>query len=131
MADIGIDVAALRRTSAPALICARARTEATMVAFRAKKLGLYRERTWADYARLVAQAAKGLKALGVGKGDRVGIFAHNGLDYLMAMFASWRDRPRPIGSISRTSTSFVAAASHGRPEWRDGIELEEVEKARR
>ena len=28
--------------------------------------------------------------LGVGAGDRVGIFAHNGLDYLLAMFGTWR-----------------------------------------
>ncbi len=36
-----------------------------------------------------------LSALGVKKGDRVGLFAHNGLDYVMAMFGIWK-----IGAIS-------------------------------
>ena len=44
-----------------------------------------------------AQAASGmldmagaLTSLGVGKGDRVTIFAHNGMDYLLAMLGAWR-----------------------------------------
>ncbi len=40
--------------------------------------------------------AGALASLGVGKGDRVSIFAHNGMDYLIAMFGTWR-----IGAISR------------------------------
>ena len=52
----------LRRTTAPALLAERARTRPNAVAFRAKKLGVYRERTWAQYAELVARAAKGLAA---------------------------------------------------------------------
>ena len=39
--------------------------------------------------------AGALASLGVGKGDRVGIFAHNGMDYLTAMFGTWR-----LGAIS-------------------------------
>ena len=39
--------------------------------------------------------AGALTELGVGKGDRVTIFAHNGLDYLIAMFGAWR-----IGAIA-------------------------------
>jgi long-chain acyl-CoA synthetase len=31
-----------------------------------------------------------LASLGIGKGDRVTIFAHNGMDYLLAMFGAWR-----------------------------------------
>ena len=34
--------------------------------------------------------AGALHALGVRKGDRVGVFAHNGLDYLLALFGAWR-----------------------------------------
>jgi acyl-CoA synthetase (AMP-forming)/AMP-acid ligase II len=51
-----------------------------------------RDRTL-TYARAVEQmeqVAAALAGLGVGRGDRVGIFAHNGLDYLMAMFGAWR-----------------------------------------
>jgi long-chain acyl-CoA synthetase len=39
--------------------------------------------------------AGALHHLGVRKGDRVTVFAHNGLDYLMALFACWR-----IGAIA-------------------------------
>jgi len=63
----------LRRTSAPALLAQRARTEPGVTAYRAKHLGLYRERTWSDYARLVVKAAHGLRALGLARGERVAI----------------------------------------------------------
>ena len=36
------------------------------------------------------KVAGALSALSVGRGDRVGIFAHNGMDYLLAMFGAWR-----------------------------------------
>ncbi len=51
-----------------------------------------------SYAEAVAamdQVAGALAGLGVGRGDRVGIFAHNGMDYLTAMFGTWR-----LGAIS-------------------------------
>jgi long-chain acyl-CoA synthetase len=50
------------------------------------------------FAAAVAEMEKfagALHHLGVSKGDRVTVFAHNGLDYLMAMFACWR-----IGAIA-------------------------------
>ncbi len=39
--------------------------------------------------------AGALATLGIGKGDRVTIFAHNGMDYLLAMFGAWR-----VGAIA-------------------------------
>ena len=36
-----------------------------------------------------------LSSLGVKKGDRVGLFAHNGIDYILAMFGIWK-----LGAIS-------------------------------
>jgi len=65
----------LRQRSAPALLAERARIEPDGVAYRAKRLGLHREQTWAGYARDVAGMAHGLKALGVGAGERVAIMA--------------------------------------------------------
>ena len=59
---------------------------------------------WIDRDRrlTLAQAAEGMErvagalhSLGVRKGDRVGIFAHNGIDYVLAMFGAWR-----LGAIS-------------------------------
>src|SRR5262245_38685949 len=65
----------LRRTTAPALLLERARQAPSHVAFRAKQLGIYRERTWRDYAQSVARAAKSLAAEGLRAGDRIAIMA--------------------------------------------------------
>ncbi|MBS0427517.1 MAG: acyl--CoA ligase [Proteobacteria bacterium] len=60
--------------------------------------------TWVDRRRTFSYAeavdamecmAGALGELGVVKGDRVTIFAHNGMDYLAAMFGAWR-----IGAIA-------------------------------
>jgi long-chain acyl-CoA synthetase len=66
---------ALRRSTAPAVLLERARREPGEVAFRSKKLGIYRQRTWRQYAELVARTAKALAALGVQAGERVAIMA--------------------------------------------------------
>ena len=54
----------LKNKSAPLLLAERARREPDGIAFRAKKLGLYQERSWAGYAARVARCAHGLRALG-------------------------------------------------------------------
>ncbi|HZQ06327.1 MAG TPA: class I adenylate-forming enzyme family protein [Anaerolineae bacterium] len=54
-----------------------------------------RSLTYAQGEQVSDQVAGALAALGVDKGDRVGIFAHNGLDYVMAMFGAWK-----LGAIS-------------------------------
>jgi long-chain acyl-CoA synthetase len=51
--------------------------------------------TFAEVDQAAARAATILRSLGVEKGDRVGLLAHNGLDYLVAMFGAWR-----LGAIS-------------------------------
>src|SRR5262245_56962261 len=68
-----VDRNALRRKTAPLLLCERARSAPDAVAFRAKHLGLYRERRWRDYAILVARAARAFGELGLQRGDRVAI----------------------------------------------------------
>ena len=49
-----------------------------------------RSLTYEQAAETSARVAGGLAGLGIGKGDRVGILAHNGLDYITAMFGAWR-----------------------------------------
>jgi long-chain acyl-CoA synthetase len=78
----------LRRTSAPALLCARARNTPDQVAFRSKHLGIYRERTFHDYALLVAQAAQAFAALGVAKGERVAIMGDACEEWLICDLAA-------------------------------------------
>lgn len=46
--------------------------------------------TYSEAVREMERLAGGLHYLGVGPGDRVTIFAHNGMDYLLGMFACWR-----------------------------------------
>ncbi|MBV8243473.1 MAG: AMP-binding protein [Hyphomicrobiales bacterium] len=64
---------ALRRKSAPLLLCERARRAPDSIAFRSKHRGLYRERSWHSYAALVARAARAFADLGLCRGDRVAI----------------------------------------------------------
>ena len=68
-----VDREALRRKSAPLLLCERARAQPDAVAFRCKHLGLYRERNWRDYAALVARTARAFAELGLARGERVAI----------------------------------------------------------
>lgn len=51
--------------------------------------------TFAQSVAAMEDYAGALHALGVRKGDRVTIFAHNGIDYLLGLFACWR-----IGAIA-------------------------------
>jgi long-chain acyl-CoA synthetase len=70
---ITVDRDRLRRTTAPHLLCERARTMRHAVAYRSKHFGVYRERRWPDYAALVAHAARILQSLGIKKGERIAI----------------------------------------------------------
>jgi len=63
----------LRQKTAPALLCERAKATPNAVALRSKNLGIYLERTWRDYAMLVARTAKAFEALGLKAGERVAI----------------------------------------------------------
>lgn len=49
-----------------------------------------RSLSYSSAARAMEEVAGALAGLGVGRGDRVGVFAHNGMDYLLAMFGTWR-----------------------------------------
>lgn len=71
-------------STAPALIAERARRDPGGIAYRAKKLGLYEERTWADYAAKVAAAAHGFRALGVQPGERVAIMGDACEEWVLA-----------------------------------------------
>ena len=63
------------------------------IAFRWIDRGV--ERTFADAVMSMERYAGALHQLGVRKGDRVTILAHNGMDYVLGLFACWR-----IGAIA-------------------------------
>ena len=64
-----------------------ARDRAGDVALREKHRGVWREWTWAEYAKRVADVAAGLRALGVGLGSRVAIHAENRPEWVVADLA--------------------------------------------
>ncbi|MGA6962192.1 MAG: AMP-binding protein [Xanthobacteraceae bacterium] len=92
--NVQLDREALRRKSAPLLLCERARSTPGAVAFRSKRLGLYHERSWSEYAAQVARAARAFLDLGVGGGERVAIMADACEEWLICDLAA-----QSIGAI--------------------------------
>src|SRR5215467_10497334 len=78
----------LRKTTAPALLLERAQRSSHEVAFRSKALGLYRQRTWAQYAEMVAQTAKAFAAHGLRAGERIAIMADACEEWLVCDLAA-------------------------------------------
>jgi long-chain acyl-CoA synthetase len=72
-------------------LCARllenARERPDEIAIREKYRGIWREWTWTEYVRRVAFVAAGLRALGVGPGDRVAIHSENRPEWVIADLA--------------------------------------------
>jgi long-chain acyl-CoA synthetase len=80
-------------TTVPELLAAQAHRRPDAPFLRWSDRG--RVMTYAEVETAAAKAAGALRSMGVGPGDRVGLLAHNGLDYLVAMFGAWR-----LGAIS-------------------------------
>src|SRR5437773_442140 len=74
----------LRTKSVPLLLLERSRSDPSGIAYRTKHLGLYRERTWAEYAALVGRCALGFKALGLRPGERIAIMADACEEWMIA-----------------------------------------------
>lgn len=71
-----------RARTLPDAFFARARADASRVALRTKALGLWEERTFADYADAVEAVSAGLVALGVTPGAPVGLISENRVEWL-------------------------------------------------
>jgi long-chain acyl-CoA synthetase len=87
-ASVPVTADELRRTTAPALLCALARSAPQRVAFRSKHFGIYRERNFRDYGRLVAQAARAFADLGLERGERVAIIGECCEEWVIADLAA-------------------------------------------
>ena len=79
---------ALRRKTAPGVLAERARRTPDAVAYRAKKLGIYRSRTWRQYAALVGRVADGLERLGLARAERVAIIGDACEEWMLADLAA-------------------------------------------
>jgi long-chain acyl-CoA synthetase len=100
--------ATLRRKTAPQLLAERARATPDAVAFRSKHLGVYRQRTWRDYAALVAQCALGLHELGLQPGGRVAIMGDPCEEWMIADLAAQSAGAVTYGIYPTSSVSEVA-----------------------
>jgi long-chain acyl-CoA synthetase len=109
-----VDREALRRKSAPLLLCERARTVPDAVAFRAKHLGLYRECSWRDYAARVARTARAFAGLGLAAGERVAIMGDACEDWVICDLAA-----QALGAIVY-GVYPTASASEVEYQMRDG-----------
>jgi long-chain acyl-CoA synthetase len=78
----------LRKMTAPALLLERALGAPDEVAFRSKALGIYRERTWSQYAQMVAHTAKAFAAHGLKAGERMAIMADACEEWLICDLAA-------------------------------------------
>ena len=70
--------------SVPVRIRERAERTPDLVALREKRLGIWQEITWRDYAERVELVAHALLALGVEAGDRVAIHSENRPEWLIS-----------------------------------------------
>src|SRR5262245_43580056 len=100
--------AALRRKTAPQLLAERARATPDVVAFRSKHLGRYRERTWHDYAVMVARCARGLRDLGLARGERVAIMGDPCEEWVIADLAAQSAGAVTYGIYPTSSASELA-----------------------
>ena len=72
----------------PSLFRSRCRESASFVALREKRLGIWREHTWADFEERARSFGLGLLTLGVRAGDRVAIHSEDRPEWLFADFGA-------------------------------------------
>lgn len=99
--------ASLRNKTTPGLVAEHAREKPAGVAFRSKHLGIYRERTWRDFAGLVGRCALGLQALGLSRGQRVAIMGDACEEWMICDLAAQAVGAITYGIYPTASTSEV------------------------
>jgi len=72
----------------PSLFRSRCRESASLIALREKRLGIWREHTWADFEERARAFGLGLVALGIRAGDRVAIHSEDRPEWLFADYGA-------------------------------------------
>jgi len=78
----------LRSKTIPGLLLERASKTPNDVAYRAKKLGLYRECTWLAFYQMVVQCSMGLMKLGLNQGEHVALMGDPCEEYVICELAA-------------------------------------------
>jgi long-chain acyl-CoA synthetase len=79
---------ALRKKTLPGLLLERAHRTPNDVAYRAKKRGIYKERTWIEFKDQVAKCTLGLRELGLEQGDRLALMGDPREEYVICELAA-------------------------------------------
>jgi len=104
--------------SLPARLLELAESQPKAVALRIKELGRWREITWAAHAEAAETVGRGLMALGVKPGDRVGIVADNRPEWFVTDLAV-----QGIGAASVGAFVSCSAAELGSLFSRAGVKV--------
>ncbi|MBY0334548.1 MAG: long-chain fatty acid--CoA ligase [Acetobacteraceae bacterium] len=81
----------------PKLLARNARAHGAEVALREKAFGIWRSITWTEYEAGTRAMALGLRALGLGAGDVVGLIGDNRPDWVMGEIAAHAIGARSLG----------------------------------
>ena len=81
----------------PKLLRHNAREHGTDIALREKDYGIWRSWTWQQYCDRVRDFALGLKALGIGEGDVVGLIGDNRPDWVAGEIAAHAVKAMTLG----------------------------------
>lgn len=106
--DSSARAAGLRKKNAPLLLAERARATPHDIAYRAKKLGIYKERTWADFAQQVGRVARALQQIGLKRGDRLAIMGDAFEEYAICDMAAQAVGAVTYGIYPTASATEVA-----------------------
>lgn len=105
-------------TTLPRLLARHAAARGGRPAMREKRLGIWRERSWAEALERSRAMAAGLAALGVARGDRVGVIGDNRPELYWAMLAA-----QMIGAVAVPLFQEANATELGEIIARAGLEI--------
>ncbi|MFH1489853.1 MAG: AMP-binding protein [Pseudomonadota bacterium] len=78
----------MRKKTLPGMLLERAGRTPDEVAYRAKKRGIYQERTWAEFKKRVARCALGLRQAGLKQGERLALMGDPCEEYVICEMAA-------------------------------------------
>jgi len=94
--------------SFPEVFFAQAEAQKERVAMRRKQYGIWNRITWREYARMVREAAAGLLAMEVERGDRVAVLGDNRPEWLVCHIAAMTIGAVTCGVYSTSAADQVA-----------------------
>jgi long-chain acyl-CoA synthetase len=95
----------LRNKTIPGLFLERVKTTPNEVAYRTKKLGIYKERIWLEFYRIVTNCAIGLSQLGLKHGDCIALMGDPCEEYVICELAAQTIGAIPYGIHPACSSS--------------------------